>query len=200
MLTFHSLRIAVFALTLAGGSIAAGQESTLSTTPLNTLPTVSNERLGTGVPSRLPKVDVQRPVFTIQSGGPVAMPKPQFRPSREVVPHTTPAHEAKGSLPIIEQTRPWQKSGPEKPAATDRSLQPWPQARATVARTTPPGVRPVTPSTPWQLPQLTAELPTTDRRVPATTAPLPPRPQPRPVTTPVPAGEAPMRVLNFSIN
>lgn len=202
MFTLDPLRIAVFVFALGVSSIAAGQESTLSTTPLNRLPQASSERLGTGVPSRLPKIDVQRPVFTIQSGGPVALPKPQYRPTRESTPPTTATAESKGSLPIIEQTRPWQKSGNENKTAFNRSTPTLPQARPLAARTAPPGVRPATTSPTWQSPQLTAELPTTEQRVPATTAPLPKRPQPRPVTTPAPASEspAPARVLNFSIN
>jgi hypothetical protein len=200
MFTIDPLRIAVFALTLGVGSIAMGQETTLSTSPLTTPPTVSNERLGTGVPSRLPKVDAQRPVFTIQSGGPVAMPKPQFRSTREVTPTTTPANEPKGSLPTIEQSRPWQNPGSENKTASERPSPTLPQTRPAVARTASPSVRPATTSPTWLQPQLTAELPTPDRRVPASTSPATPRSLSRPLTTPAPTSEAPARVLNFSIN
>ena len=194
MFRFDSAWLILVALALSMSSTALAQESTLNTAPLTTLPTFSNERLGTGVPSRLPKVDVQRPVFTIQSGGPVALPMPQFRPSREITPASTRAKETKGSLPIIEQSRPWQKSDTENPTPNDQTLPP---SRPATARSAPTTVSPTIPSAARSQPQLTAELPSVVRRVPATTAPLP---QTRPVPTTVPAGTSPARVLNFSIN
>lgn len=197
MFRFVFAWLVVVALALSMSSTALAQESTLNTAPLTTLPSFSSERLGTGVPSRLPKVDVQRPVFTIQSGGPVALPMPQFRPTREMTPTTIPAKEAKGSLPIIEQTRPWQKSGIENPTASERTLPPTGPITARYAPTTMP---PTTPSTTWQQPQLTAELPSVVRRIPATSAPLPQQQQTRPAPPQGPVGTSPARVLNFSIN
>jgi hypothetical protein len=200
MYTINPWHLAVFVITLGASSIAAGQATTLSTTPLATLPTVSNERLGTGVPSRLPKADVQRPVFTIQSGGPVALPMPQFRPTREVTLTATPATEAKGSLPIIEQTRPWLKSGDENKTASPRALPTLPQARPVASSSTLPGVRPAATALTSQSPQLTAELSTTVRRTPTTGTQMPQPVQTRPTAAPTPASQTPARVLNFSIN
>lgn len=191
---------ALGALILSIGNIAIAQDAKHNTAPATTLPHVSSERLGTGVPSRLPKAEVQRPVFTIQSGGPVALPKPQYRPNLPVTPPTTVATEAKNSLPIIEQTRPWQKSVNDNITFSERSLPTLPQNRQATAGTAPPGGRPATMSPNWQPPQHTAELPTSERRVSATTTPLPQRPQSRPTTTPAPTNQAPARVLNFSIN
>lgn len=205
MFSLNSLRTAVFAITVYGSNIAAGQDSTLNTLPLSTLPQVSNERLGTGVPSRLPKVEVQRPVFTIQSGGPVAMPMPQFRPIRETTPTNAPVNESKSTLPMIEQTRPWQKSGNENAKPSERQPSNLTQARPTTFPNEQTRARPGMPVSTAQattgLPtRLTAELPTTERKViPAATA-APQRPLPRPATTPMSTSEAPARVLNFSIN
>ncbi len=84
----------------------------------------SNERLGTGVPSRLPKVEVQRPVFTIQSGGPVALPMPQFRPTRDMAPTAPQPKETKKSLPTSEQTQPGQKPAMQNAKVSERPLPP----------------------------------------------------------------------------
>ena len=202
MFSFYSLRTAVFALTVYAGNIAAGQDSTLSTMPLSTLPQVSNERLGTGVPSRLPKVEVQRPVFTIQSGGPVAMPLPQFRPIRETTTTNAPVHESKSNLPMIEQTRPWQKPGNENAKPTERQQQNLTQTRPPAPPSEQNRIRPAVQTSPGTQSRLTAELPATERKVIPATGVAPQRPLLRSAAMPVPipASETPARVLNFSIN
>ncbi len=198
MFTRNSLRITLVVMTIYVGNIAVAQDSALNTMPLSTLPQVSNERLGTGVPSRLPKVEVQRPVFTIQSGGPVAVPKPQFRPIRETNTANATGNEIKSTLPMIEQTRPWQKAGNEIPPPTERQLQSITQTRATTPYSVQIRIRPVTPAMLQSPPHLTAELPIIERKIVPPTAPL--KPLPRPVTLPLPVSENPIRVLNFSIN
>lgn len=197
MFSKNSLRMALFALTIYMGNIAAAQDSTPTTIPSATLPLVSNERLGTGVPSRLPKVEVQRPVFTIQSGGPVAVPKPQFRPLRETNTSSAASNETKSTLPMIEQTRPWQKSGNEIPPPTEHQLQSITQTRATTPYSGQTRIRPVMPALLKYPPHSTAELPAAERKI--IPAPAPQKPLPRPAALPVSGSENPARVLNFSI-
>ena len=200
MFTPNFLRITLVAMSVYVGNSAAAQDSTLSTTPSATLPLVSNERLGTGVPSRLPKVDVQRPVFTIQSGGPVAMPKPQFRPIRETNTTSVTGSESKSTLPMIEQTRPWQKSGNENLPPTERQSPTNNQARSTASPSEQSRIRPVTQTTLQSQPRLAGELPRVERKLVPTTATAPQKASPRPAALPVPTSESPARVLNFSIN
>jgi len=198
MFRLDLLRLVVAALGLSVGTAGSAQESTINTAPQTTLPTLSNERLGTGVPSRLPKVEVQRPVFTIQSGGPVALPMPQFRPTRDVTPTAPQAKEIKNSLPSIEQTRPGQNSATQNVKVGERRLSP---TRPAISSTAPPAARPAASQPTWLQPQLTTGRPVEFPRTTATTGPLPlQRPLPRPTPGPVPAAETPARVLNFSIN
>jgi hypothetical protein len=195
-----SPRFAVYALTVYAGSIALGQETTISTMPLSTLPQVSSERLGTGVPSRLPKVEVQRPVFTIQSGGPVALPIPQFRPIRETTSSSPTAYETKNNLPITEPSRAWQKSTLEETKPADRPYPTYSQTRPKASFTASPPVRSTAQATANSQAHLTAELPTAERKIVPPTTISPQRTQLRPPATTAPANENPARVLNFSIN
>jgi len=199
MLKLYWLRCSVFALTVYAGHVANSQESTLNTLPMATLPTVSSERLGTGVPSRLPKVEAQRPVFTIQSGGPIAVPKPTFRPIRETNAIKAPALDAKSNLPMIEQTRPWQKPGIENSLPMDRQLQAITQIRPAALPIEPKRIHPVTPTTLQPLPRLAAESLNYEHHYVTGMGPAPQLPLPRYKAVPAPISENPARVLNFSI-
>jgi hypothetical protein len=126
------------------------------------------------------------------------MPKPSFRPVRESNPSSASVNESKSSLPIIEQTRPWQKSGNETPPPLDHQLKT--QTRSATAQSKPSQTRLVQQAVSPSQPRSIADLPNVERKtVPATGSVLS-RPAPRPANAPATATEAPARVLNFSIN
>jgi hypothetical protein len=194
MFRFVSLCLVGLAAVLSLGKSTIAQETSLSTALQAPLPLPSNERLGTGVPSRLPKVEVQRPVFTIQSGGPVALPVSPARPSREAAPAATPAKEAKSALPIIEQTRPWQKPGLDERPANERFLP----NRAVMTPPLPASGQ-TTQRTPTPVPsQLINETPSAVRPFP--TGPVVAVPTPASRSSAPSMSPTPARVLNFSIN
>lgn len=191
ILTKNDLCYAVFALAMLWGTISAGQETTFSTTPLPTTAQVSPERLGTGVPSRLPKADVQRPVFTIQSGGPVAVPKPQFRAARDL-PVTPSTSETKTARPNSEQVRSGQKLDSEKAFVPERRLATMPPTTPIAGQTSP------APNQSQTLP--TANSPTPEQRISGTKPATLTKPLSVPAKAPATTIETPARVLNFSIN
>ncbi len=200
MFKIDHLSIATFALVASVCGFGVSQETKLNSAQLLPLPQASNERLGTGVPSRRPKVESQRPVYTIQSGGPVALPAPQFRPIRETGPANAPASKKETSLPTIEQTRPWQKAGSESMTPREHSAKNMLPNRTVPVQTGPSRLRPAMPTTAWS-PARTIPEPTVKRHLPQLPASLQPKlgPQP-PAALPQPTNISPARVLNFSIN